>query len=748
MSLTYKTSSTFVTSLYIKCNFSQSVCHATVYSFGFRHELHLEIMHSNFKARFWKPGAEGPGQSLNEERQQQTSEGSAPTAVYNPNKSLSIEQQRQRLPVFKYRNHILYLLEKYQTVVIVGETGSGKSTQIPQYLLESGWADDRHVICVTQPRRVAAVTVASRVAEERGALLGDEVGYAIRFDQCCTDEVTKIKFVTDGLLVREMMSDPLLSKYSVILLDEAHERTLYTDIVIGLLKKIMKKRKDLHIIVASATLDAEMFRDFFNLNDTNDPSKDTAGILTVQGRQFPVEQYYSLDPVPDYIKSSVETVMKIHRNEDFGDVLVFLTGQEEVQNAVGMLIDEARKQPKDAKMKLKILPMYGTLPASEQMKVFERVPRHVRKVIVATNIAEASITIHGIVYVVDCGFVKIRAYNPKHGIETLVIVPTSQASALQRSGRAGRLRTGKSYRLYTEDAFKTLPLNSVPEMQRSNMAPVILQLKALGIDNVLRFNFLSAPPAQNMVRGLELLYALEALNDKCRLTIPLGLQMAEFPLPPMFAKMLLSSEEFGCGVEVLTIAAMMQIQNIFITPSQGRMAAEKAKRKFSVEEGDHITMLNVYNAFLRVDKSKHWCHENFLNYKGLVRAQEIREQLLRLLTKFNVKVKSCGGEVENIQRCVTMGFFANAARLHFDGDYHTVKDDHVLHIHPTSVLYGSDPPPRWLVFNEVVHTNREYMRDVTVIKPEWLYELAPHFYHYGTDRERAHSKRARFDDSD
>ena len=704
-------------------------------------------MNPNFKARFWKPGTEGPDQSLKEERQQPSSEGNVSAAIYNPNRSLSIEQQRQRLPAFRYRNHILYLLEKYQTVVIVGETGSGKSTQIPQYLLESGWANDGKMICVTQPRRVAAVTVASRVAEERGALLGDEVGYAIRFDQCCNDDSTKIKFVTDGLLVREMMSDPLLTKYSAIMLDEAHERTLYTDIVIGLIKKIMKKRPDLRVIVASATLDAEMFRDFFNFNESNDPSKDTAGILTVQGRQFPVEQYYSMDPVPDYIKGSVETVMKIHHNEDSGDVLVFLTGQEEVQSAVAMLIDEARKLPKDSKIKLKILPMYGTLPASEQMKVFERVPPHVRKVIVATNIAEASITINGIVYVVDCGFVKIRAYNPKHGIETLVIVPTSQASALQRAGRAGRIRSGKCYRLYTEEAFETLPLNSVPEMQRSNMAPVILQLKALGIDNVLRFNFLSAPPAQSMVRGLELLYALGAVNDKFRLETPLGVQMAEFPLSPMFAKMLLSCKEFDCGAEVITIAAMMQIQNIFILPSKGKMASEKARRKFAVEEGDHITMLNVYNAFIKFEKNKRWCHENFLNYKGLVRASEIREQLLRMLTKFKVKITSCGNNVENVQKCITMGFFANAAKLHFDGDYHTVKDDHVLHIHPTSVLYAMDPPARWLVFNEVVHTNREYMRDVTVIQPDWLYQLAPHFYHYGTDRERAQSKRARFEDS-
>ncbi|XP_054323504.2 probable ATP-dependent RNA helicase DHX35 isoform X3 [Pongo pygmaeus] len=628
--------------------------------------------------KFWRPGTEGPGVSISEERQS-LAENSGTTVVYNPYAALSIEQQRQKLPVFKLRNHILYLIENYQTVVIVGETGCGKSTQIPQYLAEAGWTAEGRVVGVTQPRRVAAVTVAGRVAEERGAVLGHEVGYCIRFDDCTDQLATRIKFLTDGMLVREMMVDPLLTKYSVIMLDEAHERTLYTDIAIGLLKKIQKKRGDLRLIVASATLDADKFRDFFNQNETSDPARDTCVILTVGGRTFPVDIFYLQSPVPDYIKSTVETVVKIHQTEGDGDILAFLTGQ----------------------------------------------------VIVATNVAETSITISGIVYVIDCGFVKLRAYNPRTAIECLVVVPVSQASANQRAGRGGRSRSGKCYRLYTEEAFDKLPQSTVPEMQRSNLAPVILQLKALGIDNVLRFHFMSPPPAQSMVQALELLYALGGLDKDCRLTEPLGMRIAEFPLNPMFAKMLLESGNFGCSQEILSIAAMMQIQNIFVVPPNQKSQAIRVHRKFAVEEGDHLTMLNVYEAFIKHNKNSQWCQEHFLNYKGLVRAATVREQLKKLLVKFQVPKKSSEGDPDPVLRCIVSGFFANAARFHSTGAYRTIRDDHELHIHPASVLYA-EKPPRWVIYNEVIQTSKYYMRDVTAIESAWLLELAPHFYQQGT----------------
>ncbi|XP_037771510.1 probable ATP-dependent RNA helicase DHX35 isoform X3 [Chelonia mydas] len=632
--------------------------------------------------KFWKPGTEGPGVSITEERQS-AAESTGVSVIYNPYASLSIEQQRQKLPVFKLRNHILYLVENYQTLVIVGETGCGKTTQIPQYLAEAGWTAEGRVVGVTQPRRVAAVSVAGRVAEERGAVLGHEVGYCIRFDDCTDPQATRIKFLTDGMLVREMMADPLLTRYSVLMLDEAHERTLYTDIAIGLLKKIQKKRGELRVIVASATLDAEKFRDFFNQNETNDPSKDTSMILTVEGRTFPVDIFYIQSPVPDYVKSTVETVMKIHQSESDGDILAFLTGQ----------------------------------------------------VIVATNIAETSITINGIAFVIDCGFVKLRAYNPKTAIECLVVVPVSKASANQRAGRAGRNRSGKCYRLYTEEDFEKLPQSTVPEMQRSNLAPVILQLKALGIDNVLRFPFLSPPPAQSMVQALELLYALGGLDKHCRLTEPLGMRIAEFPLNPMFAKMLLESGNFGCSQEILSIAAMMQIQNIFMFPPNQKAQAIRKHRKFAVEEGDHLTMLNVYEAFIKHSKNSQWCQEHFLNYKGLVRATTVREQLKKLLVKFKVPKKSSEGDPDPVLRCIVSGFFANAAKCHSTGAYRTIRDDQELHIHPTSVLYA-EKPPRWVIYNEVIQTSRYYMRDVTAIESTWLLELAPHFYQEGTVRTR------------
>ena len=409
---------------------------------------------SDFKPKFWKPGSGAPGSTFKRKNDQIRAMKVDKWCIARI-PVFQLSNSGQRLPIFKHRNHILYLVEQYQTVVIVGETGCGKSTQLCQYLFEAGWAASGRVIAVTQPRRVAAVTVATRVAEERAAILGQHVGYAVRFDSCCDDDVTRIKFLTDGLLIREMMSDPLLSRYSVIMLDEAHERTLHTDLIMGLLKKIQKKRPDLRVIVASATLDAEKMRDFFNTNDSEDPGKDTATVLTVEGRMYPVDIFHCSNPVPDYLKATVETVMKIHRSNQPGDILAFLTGQEEVNHVVSLLIDHAKQLAKDA-IKMRVLPMYGSLPYADQIRVFDRTPNNCRKIIIATNIAEASITISGIVYVIDSGFVKLRAFNPCCSMEALVLVPVSQASAIQRAGRAGRMKPGKAYRLYTENAYSKL----------------------------------------------------------------------------------------------------------------------------------------------------------------------------------------------------------------------------------------------------------------------------------------------------
>ncbi|XP_054719741.1 probable ATP-dependent RNA helicase DHX35 isoform X2 [Uloborus diversus] len=692
-----------------------------------------------FKPKFLKPG--DLSFDVFEERKDPY-ESDQPVA-YNPDSLLSYEQQRQKLPIFKYRNHILYLLEHYQTVIVLGETGCGKSTQIPQYLLETGWAEQNAVIGVTQPRRVAATMLASRVAEEKGTLLGRLVGYSIRFEDCFNPKETKIKYMTEGMLINEMMADPLLRSYSVLMLDEIHERSLTADILLGLLKKVIKKRQDLKLIISSATFEAETVFKFFNKNESQDKTKDTAVIISVEGRNYPVDVHYSKEPVADYLKASVDTVSKIHLNEPPGDVLVFLTGQEEVDFVTSKLIDFARdlKTKKDV-MKLFVVPLYGALPMSEQLRALKPASRSVRKIVVSTNIAEASLTINGIAYIVDCCFVKLRCFNPHSCTDSLVVVPVSRASAEQRAGRAGRLRSGKAFRLCTDDFLK-LPAFTVPEMQRSNLASVILQLKALGIENILRFSFPSAPPSKHVITAIELLYALgaflpPALDEEGGLTSPLGTQMAEFPLHPMFSKMILISGEFGCTEEILTITAMLQVQNVFVASHGRKLEAKRSKWKFAVEEGDLFTLLNIYNAFLK-NNNKHWCGQNSLNYKGLLRAMEIRMQLSKLLKKFKVPNVPQKGDEDSLRKCIVSAFFANAAFLHYTGVYKTVRGEHELHIHPDSVLLLTKQP-KWVVFIEVLHTTKEYMRDVTVIEPSWLYELAPHYYQYGTDREIA-SKR-------
>lgn len=544
------------------------------------------------------------------------------------------------------------------------------------------------------------------------------------------------------MLIREMMSDPLLSKYSVIMLDEAHERTLFLDVVVGLLYKVQRKRPDLRLIISSATLDAEEFKSFFNRNATNDSALDTAAILTVEGRTYPVEVQYAEKPVADYVEATVTTALDIHAELSDGDILAFVTGQEEVSAVCERLRarsetygarGDAPSQPK----RLLVLPMYGGLPAAEQLAVFEPAPEGVRKVIVATNIAEASVTIDGVAYVIDCGFVKMKGYSPDTGLESLVITPVSQASANQRAGRAGRLQPGVVFRLYTEQAFEKLSKTNIPEMQRSNLAGVLLQMKALGIGNVLRFPFLSPPPARSMARGLELLVALGGLDDCGDLTAEIGIAMAEMPLEPMQSRSLLASGALGCSLEVATVLAMLQVQHVFLEPHNRKHAAQKARLRFSCTEGDHLTLLNVYLAFLRHGKSARWCSQHFLNYKSLCRAVEIRGQLLRYLKRFKVPLVSCDGDSDSVLRCIVAGYFSNAARLGLDGKYRTVRDGQQVQVHPSSVLYVEQHPP-YVVFNEIMLTSDKYMRDISGVDPEWLSELAPHFYSYKSEVRTAY----------
>ncbi|EJW85626.1 CDK5 regulatory subunit-associated protein 1 [Wuchereria bancrofti] len=545
--------------------------------------------------------------------------------------------------------------------------------------------------------------------------------------------------MTDGILLREFMSDPLLTQYSILMVDEAHERSINTDIILGLLRKVIMVRQDLRIIVSSATLDATLFRDFFELNDTSDKSKDITSIISVEGHIHPVTIYYTRNPVPDYIQKTVETILDIHKNEQPGDILVFLTGQDEaceVESVNKQLFEAAKDLRKKEVDKLWIVPMYGSLPGFEQLKAFDSTPYGTRKIVVATNIAETSLTIPGITYVIDCGFVKLRVMNPENYFESLMKLPISQASAQQRTGRAGRIRPGKCYRLYPQEEYDKLLPNTIPEMQRLNLAAVILLLKALGIHNVLRFNYLSRPPSFAMVEGLQSLYYLGALSKDGLLTNPLGIQMTDFPLPPQHSKTLLCSGELGCSEEIATIIAMLQIQDVFVIPSRYRHEAELMKRNFSVEEGDHFTLLNVFTNFMQNGKSKQWCINHFLNYRGLCRAQAIRDQLLGLLRHHNIPIKSCkeNGELNSVLRCLVKGFFSQAAYYHYSGDYVTIRNEHHFKIYKGSAIMYKREFPKWVIFTEVL---QDSIRDVSVIEPEWLYQLVPEYYEFGTQASTA-----------
>ncbi|XP_039991780.1 ATP-dependent RNA helicase DHX8-like isoform X2 [Xiphias gladius] len=645
---------------------------------------------------------------------------------YGKKTELSILQQRESLPIFKLKEQLTQAVHDNQILIVVGETGSGKTTQITQYLAEAGYTSRGKIGC-TQPRRVAAMSVAKRVSEEYGCRLGQEVGYTIRFEDCTSTE-TVIKYMTHGMLQRECLVDPDMSQYSLVMLDEAHERTIHTDVLFGLLKKTIQKRKDMKLIVSSATLDAVKFSQYFF----------EAPIFTIPGRTFPVEILYTKEPETDYLDASLITVMQMHLTEPPGDILVFLTGQEEIDTACEILY-ERMKTLGPGVPELIILPVYSALPSEMQTRIFDPAPPGSRKVIIATNIAETSLTIDGVYYVVDPGFVKQIVYNSKTGIDQLVVTPISQAQAKQRAGRAGRTGPGKCYRLYTERAYRDEMLTTnVPEIQRTNLASTVLSLKAMGINDLLAFDFMDAPPMETLITAMEQLYTLGALDDEGLLT-RLGRRMAEFPLEPMLCKMLIMSVHLGCSEEMLTVVSMLSVQNIFYRPKDKQAQADQKKTKFFQPEGDHLTLLAVYNSWKNNKFSNPWCFENFIQARSLKRAQDIRKQMLSIMDRHKLDVVSCGKGTMRVQKAICSGFFRNAARKDPKDGYRTLIDQQVVYLHPSSTLFNRQPD--WLVYHELVLTTKEYMREVTTIDPRWLVEFAPAFFRVADPRRLSRQKR-------
>lgn len=627
--------------------------------------------------------------------------------------NMTIKQQRETLPVFSFRDQLIEAIKSNQILIVVGETGSGKTTQLTQYLAESGFGNNGIIGC-TQPRRVAAISVAKRVSEEVGCELGSEVGYAVRFDDR-TSRQTVIKYMTDGHLQREIIMDPDLKRYSVIMLDEAHERTIATDVLFGLLKKAVKRRPDLKIIVTSATLDADKFSSYFH----------EAPIFTIPGRTYPVEVLYSKEPESDYLDAALVTVMEIHLSEPAGDILVFLTGQEEIDTACEVLYERMKALGPNVP-ELIILPVYSALPSEMQSRIFDPAPPGSRKVVLATNIAETSITIDGIYYVVDPGFVKQNAYDPKLGMDSLVVVPISRASAQQRAGRAGRTGPGKCFRLYTQQAFETEMLpTTIPEIQRQNLAHTILMLKASGINDLLHFGFMDPPPMNTMLTALEELYALSALDDEGLLT-RLGRKMADFPVDPSLAKALVFSVDLGCSDEMLTIVSMLNIQTVFYRPKEKQSQADQKKAKFHDPHGDHLTLLNVYNSWKLSGFSNAWCFENFIQARGVRRAKDVRDQLTKMMTRYRHPIVSAGRDTELVRRALCSGFFRNSARKDPQEGYRTLIEGTHVYLHPSSALFGKNA--EWVIYHSLVMTTKEYMHITTAIEPKWLVEAAPTFF--------------------
>ncbi|CAK9824607.1 ATP-dependent RNA helicase DHX15 homolog [Anthophora retusa] len=613
-------------------------------------------------------------------------------------------KKRITLPVFEYRADFMRLLAQHQCIVLVGETGSG--------------------VACTQPRRVAAMSVAQRVSEEMDVALGQEVGYSIRFEDCSSPK-TVLKYMTDGMLLREGMSDPMLDAYQVILLDEAHERTLATDLLMGVLKEVIKQRPDLKLVIMSATLDAGKFQQYF----------DNAPLMNVPGRTHPVEIFYTPEPERDYLEAAIRTVIQIHMCEEVaGDLLLFLTGQEEIEEACKRIKREMDNLGPEVG-ELKCIPLYSTLPPNLQQKIFDPAPPTKpngaigRKVVVSTNIAETSLTIDGVVFVIDPGFAKQKVYNPRIRVESLLVSPISKASAQQRAGRAGRTRPGKCFRLYTEKAYKNeMQDNTYPEILRSNLGSVVLQLKKLGIDDLVHFDFMDPPAPETLMRALELLNYLAALDDDGNLT-DLGAVMAEFPLDPQLAKMLISSRDHNCSNEILSITAMLSVPQCFVRPNESKKAADDAKMRFAHIDGDHLTLLNVYHAFKQSFEDPQWCYDNFVNYRSLKSGDNVRQQLSRIMDRFCLKRTSTDFTSKdyyiNIRKALVDGFFMQVAHLERTGHYLTIKDNQIVQLHPSSCL---DHKPEWVIYNEFVLTTKNYIRTVTDIKPDWLLKIAPQYY--------------------
>ncbi|KAF9584261.1 DEAH-box ATP-dependent RNA helicase prp22 [Lunasporangiospora selenospora] len=577
--------------------------------------------------------------------------------------SEELRRQQKALPIYGHQDDLMDAIRDNGILVIIGETGSGKTTQLPRYIIDA-FRGTR--VGVTQPRRIAAISVAKRVAEEYDCRLGDTVGYTVRFDDKSSSR-TRLRYMTDGVLLREATMDPLLSHYDLIVIDEAHERTVETDVLFGkykynglqssrLLKRVKARRPDFKLVIMSATMNVNKFSDFF----------DECPIFSVPGRTYPIEILHSRESTKlgslksSYLTKAVDTVVHILEKEvrpgEPGDILVFLTGQHEIERAcqeLKTIIQQKEEDYRDTRSRkdreedgknsqipvslsqLEILPLYASLELLDQAAIFGPARRNSRKVIFATNIAQTSVTIPNIRFVVDSGFVKQKMYDPMTGMDALLIVPISKAAAIQRAGRAGRTRSGICFRLYSRDSYETeMEEETVPEIMRTGLTGTLLSLKRLGILDVNGFEFLDRPGPEELSAALKELYLIEGIDQFGQLT-DIGRSMTAYPVNPMLARSLVEAEKIGCLEKAITIVAMLSIEDPFFMPKKEdeQEAARVSHERFYHHSGDHVTLLNVYEAWRDAEYSKDWCHENHFNLRHLRLARSIRSQLRSIVDR-------------------------------------------------------------------------------------------------------------------
>ncbi len=652
------------------------------------------------------------------------------------------------LPIQEHREKLLKSVKSSKCVVITGETGCGKTTQFPQYLYKAGFAE-HGTIAVTQPRRVAAISVAHRVASEMDVEIGKEVGYQVRFDDCSSPS-TKIKYMTDGCLLREFLDDKELSRYGVIVLDEAHERSLATDILFGLVKHLLEKSPPsdkkrvtpLKVVIMSATLDVTKFSVFFN----------SCPIFEIPGRVFPVTARYNCTDEGfntkklTYMSQLNRVVMDIHLDQPQGDILVFLTGQAEIENACNRLFKVAETIDYDNDVLcgevrgMLILPLYGALSSEQQQKVFDPVEKGIRRVIVSTNIAATSLTIDGIVYIIDSGFVKQLAFNPRTGLDSLEVVPIAKSEAIQRTGRAGRTAPGTCHRLYSERFYGQMEETTVPEIQRTSLTSVVLSLKCMGVENVLDFRYLDPPEERMILEALRQLYYFQAIDGEGHVT-PLGEKLVAFPLQPSLARVLIRSWQLDCHEAVIPIVSMLSVENVFIRPSNKEEAegALKVHKELSEAGGgtsDFSTLLAIFKLASENSSMRRWCREHYVHWRAIKTAQSIRQQLETILLRLRPDDPEESSDVtmsplsQCVRQSICYGLFCNVGRVSASRRNFRTMDGHgtVAYVHPSSTLFGCEQSIDWVVYFELVETSKTYMRTLCPIKYAWVKDLLPHLH--------------------